>query len=80
MVGDRCFGLADESLKRDARRLALAAGADLLAVQFDGPGRGSLFLGANPSPDLVSPVVMDAVLELLTVGPDGRRLTKRVTS
>ena len=80
VVGNRCFGVAEGNLKRDALRLARAAEVNLLAVHFDGPGRRSLFLGANPSPDLVSPVVMDAVFELLTAGSEDRRLPARVTS
>lgn len=80
VVGNRCFGVAEGNLKRDALRLARAAEVNLLAVYFDGPGRRSLFLGANPSPDLVSPVVMDAVFQLLTAGSEDRRLPARVTS
>jgi hypothetical protein len=73
VVGNRCFGIAKEDLKRAARRLATAGAVDLLAVDFDGPRCDALFLGADPNPDLVSPDVQDAVLEQLTTGPTCRR-------
>jgi len=78
VVGNRCFGVAEGNLKTNALRLARAAEVNLLAGHFDGPGRRSLFLGADPNPDL-SADARDAVLELLTVAPGGRRLAKRVT-
>lgn len=80
VVGNRCVGLANEKLKRDARRLAQTAKVDLLAVRFDGPRRDSLFLGADPSPDLRSPDAREAVLELLTAGSRSRSLLTRVKS
>lgn len=80
VVGNRCFGVAEGNLKRGARRLAKAGAAELLAVHFDGPDRGSLFLGADPSPDLFSPDALDAVLERLTARSVDRRLSTRVTS
>jgi hypothetical protein len=80
VVGNRCFGVADESLKRDARRLAQAATVELLDAHFDGPHRGSPFIGADPSPDVLRPDAREAVLELLSAGLEDRRLAMRVTS
>lgn len=80
VVGNRCFGMGDENLKRGARRLAQAAAVELLAVQFDGPYRRSLLLGADPSPDLLNPDAREAVRQLLTVGFEDRRLGTRVRS
>jgi hypothetical protein len=80
VVANRCFGTADKKLKRRACQLAKAGAADLLAVHFDGPDCDSLFLGADPNPDLLGPDVRDAVLEQLTTGPAGRRFPVRVTS
>jgi hypothetical protein len=80
VVGNRCFGVAEEKLKRNARRLAQAAEVDLLTVRFDGPHGGSLFLDADPSPNLSRLDAMEAVLELLTAGPGGRLSPKRVNS
>jgi hypothetical protein len=80
VVGNRCFGVAEEQLKKDARRLAQAAAVDFLAVRFDGPHAGSLFLGADPSPELSRPELREAVLALLLAGPGGRRTPTRVHS
>lgn len=65
VVGDRCFGDVDPDLRQQSRRLASAAGVDLLAVHFDGSKRGSALLNADLLPDLSSPEVADAVLAYL---------------
>jgi hypothetical protein len=68
VVGDRCFGEGIEALAAPARRLAEVAGAELLAVRFDGRAPGAAFLGADPWPDVASPDVARAVAALLTGG------------
>jgi hypothetical protein len=65
VVGDNCFGAAAATLKRDAIRLARAAGADLLAARFSGPTRHSLFLDADTCPAVDSADVSDAILRML---------------
>ncbi|HEX5501094.1 MAG TPA: hypothetical protein VFW96_00645, partial [Thermomicrobiales bacterium] len=68
VVGDRCLGAGAGALADGARRLAAAAGADLLAVRFGGAGAGAPFLGATPWPDLSAPDVADAILAHLGGG------------
>jgi hypothetical protein len=65
VVGNRCFGDVDETLKQQARNLAGAAGATLLEVTFSGSEQGSTFTGANLLPE-IRDEISDAVLELLT--------------
>ena len=65
VVGEQCIGSGDQSLATQARQLADMAGADLLAVQFSGPGRGALFLGAHVWPDISSEDVANAVFEYM---------------
>lgn len=69
IVGDRCFGEADDALARAARRLATAAGVDLAAVHFSGPRRGARLVGADVWPDVASPDIGEAILAYL----EGRR-------
>jgi hypothetical protein len=53
VVGDRCFGDAlDVGLAEAARGLAQAAGAELLAVEFDGCHAGAAVRRATPLVDL----------------------------
>jgi hypothetical protein len=63
VVGDRCLGSEDASITSRARRLANAAGASLLEVEFSGPEPDSLFLSANSCPD-VSGELADSILEM----------------
>jgi hypothetical protein len=62
VVGNQCFGDVAPQLCSHARRLAGAAGAELLAIQFTGPESGSQFVNAHLWPNLASPEVADAVL------------------
>ena len=68
VVGDRCFGPVDAALAAQARRLAGAAGAEMLAVRFSGGEAGADFLGADPWPDVAAPAIADAVLDYLRAG------------
>ena len=68
VVGERCFGRADEELHAQARRLAESAGVSLLGVSFSGPEAGSFFTGADLIPDLSSEEIADAVLDELLHG------------
>jgi hypothetical protein len=65
VVGDRWFGEADDLLAEHARRLAAAAGLDLLTVHFDGPEASARLLGADLRPDVSSPEIADAILGTL---------------
>ena len=65
VVGERCFGQADPAVMAGVRRLARAAGVDVLAVQVSGPEPSATFLGADLCPDLTSADTADAVLEHL---------------
>lgn len=65
VVGERCFGSADDELMLQARRLARAARVELLAVQFSGPERGAAFAGAHLCPDISRPGVAEALLDCL---------------
>jgi hypothetical protein len=68
VVGGRCLGTEDDGLARDARRLARAAGVDLLAVRFHLAGDGAVFAGASPWLDLAAAPLADAVLDALLQG------------
>jgi hypothetical protein len=63
VVGERCLGQADDSLKELARRIARGAGVTLLAVQFAGPHAGAEFVGAYLGADVLQPPVADALLD-----------------
>jgi hypothetical protein len=65
VVGDACLGNAAEPLIKNARKLAKAAGTDLLTVRFTGPEADSAFVSASVWPDLSSPEIADAVLQCL---------------
>jgi hypothetical protein len=62
VVGRQVVGSVDRALAQQARDLALAAGVELLAVQFDGATPGSRFLEATLWPDLGDDDVTDALL------------------
>lgn len=73
VVGRRCFGDVHPALATRARRLAAAAGVGLLAVHFEGSGRGARLLSADPFPDLTPDDVADAVRGCLLAAPCGGR-------
>jgi hypothetical protein len=68
VVGERSFGPAHPLLGEHARRLAAAAGVELLAVHFSGPERDAELLSADLLPPLDQDAVCDALLDLL-LGP-----------
>lgn len=61
VIGDRCVGNADGTLRRYARHLAEAAGVGLLTVRFIDDSLGLRFADANPWPTL-DDAVGEAVL------------------
>jgi hypothetical protein len=63
VVGAMCLGTADNALAGHARRLAAAAGVDLLAVRFGKTVGGFHLHDADPWPAISSPEVADAILE-----------------
>jgi hypothetical protein len=65
VVGSRHFGADDEVLAERAHALADAAGAELLAVEFDGPRRDARFVDASLWPDLRDGAIADAMLALV---------------
>jgi hypothetical protein len=68
VVGERCFGTADEVLSGQARQLATAAGVDLLGIQFERSQEATArFVGATLWPALTADAVADAVLRYLRV-------------
>ena len=66
VVGDRCFGQADQMLTMQAHLLAAAAGVDLLAVNFSGRESSARFVSADLWPDISAPEISDAILEYLS--------------
>lgn len=68
VVGARCLGAADETLRGYARRLAEHAGTGLLEVFFEGEGDGAAFVGVNLWPDISVPETADAMLAHLKGG------------
>jgi hypothetical protein len=62
IVGQRYVGSIHQALAKQARSLADAAGVDLLDVHFSGPEPGSVFVRANPWPNIDSDDVADAIL------------------
>jgi hypothetical protein len=65
VVGSRHFGADDAALAERAHALAEAAGAELLAVEFDGPRRDARFVDASLWPDLRDGAIADAMLALV---------------
>jgi hypothetical protein len=65
VVGNRVIGNVHPSLRRSARRLAERAGAQLLAVRFEGAAEGARLIGVDPLPDLLPEEVADAMLDYL---------------
>ncbi len=68
VVGERCLGATDETLRQHARRLAAHAGVGLLDVLFDGDDARARFVGVSLWPDIGSPDIADAILEHLKGG------------
>ena len=68
VVGNRCLGASDETLRGHARRLAAHAGVGLLDVLFDGDDARARFVGVSLWPDIGSPDIADAILEHLKGG------------
>jgi hypothetical protein len=68
VVGARCLGATDETLRLHARRLAAHAGVGLLDVLFDGDDARARFVGVSLWPDIGSPDIADAILEHLKGG------------
>ncbi|MTD55244.1 hypothetical protein [Amycolatopsis pithecellobii] len=66
VVGDRCAGAEDETLRGWARTLAAAAGVDLLSVVFSRPGPA--FVDAHPWVDLHDEDTATAILDHFTAG------------
>ena len=65
VVGDRCFGADERTLRKRARRLADAAGLDLLAVHFQQTEDDACFVRADLWPDPTAEGVDDAILAYL---------------
>jgi hypothetical protein len=65
VVGEACLGNAAEPLIKNARKLAKAAGTDLLSVGFTGSEADSAFVSASVWPNLSLPETADAVLRCL---------------
>ena len=65
VVGNQCIGIAPSELCNHARKLAKAAGTDLLAVKFTGPEDGNRFFNASPVPGITSPEVATAILNYM---------------
>ena len=62
VVGEQCFGEADETLASWTRQLAELAGVTMLTVHFSGPERGAYFMRADLRPDLATTGVEEAIL------------------
>lgn len=65
VVAGRCFGASDKLIQGYARRLATAAGADLLAAHFMWVDGAYKFASADLWPDVTVPAVADAILDFL---------------
>jgi hypothetical protein len=61
IVGDACVGEVDDELKRRTRRLAAAAGVELLTAQFSGRSAEDRFVTASVLPDLDDPAILEAL-------------------
>jgi hypothetical protein len=62
VVGQRCAGDADESLRQWAVALAAEAGVGLLRAKFTTPDAGAAFLDADYWVDITNPEVSEAIL------------------
>jgi len=70
VVGERCFGEADEQLPEQALCLARATRVETLTVHFSDAGDGMRFFTANPWPCLDDDEVASALLDHL-IAPTG---------
>ncbi len=68
VVGQKCLGVAHDSLKAHARNLAAAAGTELLDVHFSSAEADAVFLGVGLWPDVTVPEIADAILKHLKGG------------
>lgn len=76
VVAGECLGVVHRVLFCHARRLADAAGVDLMEAHFAGPDGDAQLLGVNPAPSLAGDAVADAVLaHLLSPASRGSGLT-----
>jgi hypothetical protein len=66
VVGDRCFGAADEDCFACARKLAAIAGTELLGVRLSACRSGPHFLTANPIPALKDHGLAEVVRDYLS--------------
>lgn len=69
VVGRRCVGETDQSLRAAALAIAETAGVNLLRAVFAGPEDDAAFLGADYWPDVSDPGVAAAVTAYFTDGP-----------
>lgn len=65
VVGDHCFGAVENALRKRARRLADAAGVDLLAVHFQETEDDARFVSVDLWPDPTAEGVDNAILAYL---------------
>lgn len=65
VVGETCFGAADESLIAQAHRLAEATGVETLRINFTHDGPDARFVAASPWPHLEDDAVATALLDHL---------------
>lgn len=70
VVGERCFGKADEQILEQALCLARATGVATLTLHFSDAGAGMRFFTANPWPCLEDDELAGALLDHL-VAPGG---------
>jgi hypothetical protein len=67
VVGEVCIGASSLAHSAAVRAMAVAAGAELLTVEFDNPGPAGAVLRARPVVDLGDPLVEAAVLGLFGI-------------
>lgn len=77
VVGRNHFGAVDDVLAKRAHALAEVAGAELLAVTFDGRGRDASFVNASLWLDLNDDRIADAVIALIRTGRRSARARKK---
>ena len=65
VVGNHCFGVADEPCLAAAKQLAAFAGTELLSVRFSTGKHGPQFLSANAMPALTDALLSRAVCDYL---------------
>ena len=65
VIGERCLGHDDPAIRDGARRLARAAGVEVLTVRVSTPEPDAVFLGAEPWPDLTCEETAGLLVEYL---------------